>query len=41
LAYVGELGLGPVKIFGSYAMTPLHKYGLEQYPYTLGIRFSN
>ncbi len=41
LAYVGELGLGPVKIFGSYAMTSLHKYGLEQYPYTLGIRFSN
>lgn len=41
LAYVGELGLGPVKIFGSYAMTPLHKYGLEQFPYSVGIRFSN
>ena len=41
LAYVGELGLGPVKIYGSYSMTPLHKYGLNQLPYTLGIRFSN
>ena len=41
LAYVGELGLGPVKLYGSYSMTPLHKYGLNQLPYTLGIRFSN
>ncbi len=41
LAYVGELGLGLVKLYGSYSMTPLHKYGLNQLPYTLGIRFSN
>jgi hypothetical protein len=41
LAYVGELGLGPVKLYGSYSMTPLHKYGLNQMPYTVGIRFSN
>ena len=41
LAYVGELGLGPVKLYGSYSMTPVHKYGLNQLPYTLGIRFSN
>lgn len=41
LAYVGELGLGPVKLYGSYSMTPLHKYGLNQYPYTVGIRFGN
>lgn len=41
LAYVGELGLGPVKLYGSYSMTPLHKYGLNQLPYTVGIRFSN
>jgi hypothetical protein len=40
LAYVAELGIGPVKLFGSYAFTPLHKYGIEQYPYNVGIRFS-
>jgi hypothetical protein len=40
LAYVGELGLGPVKLFGSYAFTPLHKYGVEQFPYNVGIRLS-
>lgn len=41
LAYIGELGLGPVKLYGSYSMTPLHKYGLNQMPYTVGVRFSN
>ncbi len=41
LAYVGELGLGPIKLYGSYSMTPLHKYGLNQFPYTVGIRFGN
>jgi hypothetical protein len=40
LAYVAELGLGPVKLFGSYAFTPLHRYGVEQYPYNVGIRLS-
>jgi hypothetical protein len=40
LAYVAEVGLGPVKLFGSYAFTPLHKYGVEQYPYNVGVRFS-
>jgi hypothetical protein len=41
LAYVGELGLGPVKLYGSYSMTPLHRYGLNQFPYTVGVRFGN
>ena len=41
LAYVGELGLGPVKLYGSVAATSLHKNGLEQIPYTVGVRFSN
>ena len=41
LAYVGELGLGPIRLFGSYAVTKLHEKGLEQYPYSFGIRFSN
>ena len=40
LSYVGELGLGPVRLYGSYAWTPIMSYGVEQYPYTVGIRFS-
>ena len=41
LAYIGELGLGPIRLFGSYSMNPLHQNGLKQYPYSMGIRFSN
>ena len=41
LAYIGELGLGPVKLYGSYAITPMHQYGVDQHPYTVGIRFSS
>ncbi|MBN8858087.1 MAG: hypothetical protein J0H29_06845 [Sphingobacteriales bacterium] len=41
LAYIGELGLGPVRLYGSYAITPLHQYGVDQHPYTVGIRFSS
>ncbi|MBA2500632.1 MAG: outer membrane beta-barrel protein [Chitinophagaceae bacterium] len=41
LAYIGELGLGPVRLYGSYAITDLHETGLSQRPYNVGIRFSN
>ena len=41
LAYIGELGLGPVRLYGSYAITDLHENGLSQRPYNVGIRFSN
>lgn len=41
LAYIGELGLGPVRLYGSYAITDLHENGLAQRPYNLGVRFSN
>jgi hypothetical protein len=41
LAYVGELGIGPIRLFGSYSIRRLHEIGLDQYPYSLGIRFSN
>lgn len=41
LAYVGELGIGPIHLYGSYSIHRLHETGLEQYPYSLGIRFSN
>jgi len=41
LSYVAELGLGPVKLYGSLASKPMHQYGVDQVPYTLGLRFSN
>jgi len=40
-SYVGEIGLGPVRLYGSYSINPLHKDVLKQYPYAFGIRFSN
>ncbi len=41
VAYIGELGLGPVNFYGSYSITPLHQYGVEQMPYNVGIRCSS
>ncbi len=40
-AYVGELSIGPIRLYGSYSIQPLHDNTLKQYPYALGIRFSN
>jgi hypothetical protein len=42
-AAITELGLGPVRVYGSYSLNALHKEstGLEQFPYAVGIRFSN
>jgi hypothetical protein len=41
VAYIAELGLGPIRLYGSYSVTPLHDKGLKQYPYAVGIRLSN
>ncbi|NOT50298.1 MAG: outer membrane beta-barrel protein [Chitinophagaceae bacterium] len=41
LAYVGELSLGPVRFFGSYAFKTMYERGLDITPYTFGFRFSN
>ncbi|KYP15694.1 MAG: hypothetical protein A1D16_19215 [Flavihumibacter sp. CACIAM 22H1] len=40
LAYIGELHLGPVQVFGSYATESMFKKGLDFTPYTVGLRFS-
>jgi hypothetical protein len=40
-AYVAELGLGPVHLYGSYSIKPLFEDAVKQYPYTVGVRFSN
>lgn len=43
VALIGEMGLGPVRLYGSYSLNRLQKdvTRVEQYPYTVGIRFSN
>ncbi|MBA2745009.1 MAG: outer membrane beta-barrel protein [Flavisolibacter sp.] len=41
LSYIGELNLGPVKLYGSYAMKSMWRKGLDQTPYNVGIRFSS
>jgi len=40
-SYVGEIGLGPVRLYGSYSPNSFFKKQLDMRPYTLGIRFSN
>ena len=41
IAYVGEIGLGPVRVYGSYSVNNLYDHGVTQYPYAVGLRFSN
>ena len=43
LAAITELGLGPIRLYGSYSFNALHKNktGVDQFPYAMGIRFSN
>ncbi|HVY73571.1 MAG TPA: outer membrane beta-barrel protein [Puia sp.] len=40
LSWVAELLLGPIKFYGSYATQSMFKKGLDQTPYTVGIRLS-
>ena len=40
LAYIGELNLGPVKLYGSYALKSMWEKGLDQTPYNVGLRLS-
>lgn len=35
-----ELGYGPVKLYANFALTALHDYGLQQYPFSIGIRLN-
>lgn len=41
ISYIGELALGPVRLYGSYATKSMFKKALDQTPYNFGIRFSN
>ena len=40
-SYIGELGLGPVRLYGSYAPKSIFENGLNVMPYNVGIRLSN
>lgn len=39
VSYVGELGLGPIKLYGSYATRDMFRNELNMTPYTIGFRF--
>lgn len=41
ISYIGEVQLGPVKLYGSMATQSMFEKGLDQTPYNVGIRFSN
>ena len=41
ISYVGEVSLGVIKLYGSYAVKSMFEDGLDITPYTVGLRFSN
>lgn len=41
LSYIGELGLGPVRLYGSYSPKSMFEDGFDIKPYNVGIRLSN
>jgi hypothetical protein len=40
-AYIAELSLGPVRLYGSYSPKSMFERGLDIKPYNFGFRFSN
>jgi hypothetical protein len=40
-SYTGELGLGQIRLYGSYAPKSIFESGLNMMPYNIGIRLSN
>lgn len=41
IAYIAELGLGPVRLYGSYSTKSMYEHDLNIRPYTFGFRLSN
>lgn len=41
ISYVGELSLGPVRLYGSYAMKSMYAKGFDITPYTVGLRVNS
>lgn len=40
-SYVAELGIGPVRFYGSYSPQSIYEHSLDMRPYNFGLRFSN
>jgi hypothetical protein len=40
LAYTAEIGIGPIRVYGTYGINTLFQ-DAKHYPYTVGLRFSN
>lgn len=40
-SYIAELGLGPIRLYGSYSPKSIYEKTLDMRPYTIGLRFSN
>ncbi|HLK31271.1 MAG TPA: outer membrane beta-barrel protein [Puia sp.] len=41
ISWIGEIQLGYIRLYGSYATKSMFKQGLDQTPYTVGIRLSS
>ena len=41
ISYIGEIGLGPVRLYGSLATESMYKNSLDHTPYNIGIRLSS
>jgi hypothetical protein len=41
ISYIAEMGLGPVRVYGSYTPSSFYKRDLDMRPYAVGIRLSN
>jgi hypothetical protein len=41
LSYIAELGLGPVRLYGSYSPKSMYEHSLDMRPFTVGFRFGN
>jgi hypothetical protein len=40
-SYIAEVGLGPVKLYGTYTPKSIYERQLDMRPYAIGVRFSN
>ena len=41
LSYIAELGLGPIKLYGTYASESIFERGLDLTPYNVGVRINS
>lgn len=41
LSYIGEIGLGPIRLYGSYSPKSMYEHDMDMRPFTLGFRLSN